>query len=73
LWVTTVEAARGGAQPSVIEGTGEPRMFVLPVDSATLVDNWDVLGFATGSIDYRMENVFVPEAYTHFAVAGARS
>src|ERR1041384_5354116 len=28
----------------VIEGTGEPRMFVLPVGKATLVDNWDVLG-----------------------------
>ena len=53
----------------VIEGTGEPRIFVLPVSSATLVDNWDVLGLrATGSIDYRTEKVFVPEAYTHFAV-----
>lgn len=53
----------------VIEGTGEPRIFVLPVGSATLIDNWDVLGLrATGSIDYRIDDVFVPEAYTHFAV-----
>ena len=53
----------------VIEGTGEPRIFVLPVGKATLIENWDVLGLrATGSIDYRTENVFVPEAYTHFAV-----
>jgi alkylation response protein AidB-like acyl-CoA dehydrogenase len=53
----------------VIEGTGEPRIFVLPVASATLIENWDVLGLrATGSIDYRTEGVFVPEAYTHFAV-----
>jgi alkylation response protein AidB-like acyl-CoA dehydrogenase len=53
----------------VIEGTGEPRIFVLPVNEATLIDNWDVLGLrATGSIDYRIDDVFVPDAYTHFAV-----
>ena len=53
----------------VIEGTGEPRIFVLPVSQATLIDNWDVLGLrATGSIDYRIDGVYVPESYTHFAV-----
>jgi alkylation response protein AidB-like acyl-CoA dehydrogenase len=53
----------------LIEGTGEPRIFVLPVGRATLVDNWDVLGLrGTGSIDYRIEEAFVPEGYTHFAV-----
>ena len=35
---------------------------------ATLIDNWDVLGLrATGSIDYRIDDVFVPEAFTHLA------
>ena len=53
----------------VIEGTGEPRIFVLPVQQATLIENWDVLGLrGTGSIDYTIDRVFVPEPYTHFAV-----
>jgi alkylation response protein AidB-like acyl-CoA dehydrogenase len=53
----------------LIQGTNEPRIFVLPVAQATLIDNWDVLGLrATGSIDYTIDDVFVPEAYTHFAV-----
>ncbi len=53
----------------IIEGTGEPRIFVLPVGQATLIDNWDVLGLrGTGSIDYRIDGAFVPGPYTHFAV-----
>ncbi|HEX5108731.1 MAG TPA: acyl-CoA dehydrogenase family protein [Vicinamibacterales bacterium] len=52
----------------LIEGSGEPRIFVLPVGKATLIENWDVLGLrGTGSIDYTTDGVFVPEAYTHFA------
>jgi alkylation response protein AidB-like acyl-CoA dehydrogenase len=53
----------------IVEGTGEPRIFVLPVDQATLIDNWDVMGLrATGSIDYEIDGVFVPEYFSHFAV-----
>jgi alkylation response protein AidB-like acyl-CoA dehydrogenase len=51
----------------VVEGTGEFRICVLPIDQpgVTLIENWDVLGLkATGSIDYTIENVFVPEHYT---------
>ncbi|HEX6997908.1 MAG TPA: acyl-CoA dehydrogenase family protein [Gammaproteobacteria bacterium] len=52
----------------VIETTGEPRIFVLPVEQAKLIDNWDVMGLrATGSIDYTIDNAYVPDAYTHFA------
>jgi alkylation response protein AidB-like acyl-CoA dehydrogenase len=53
----------------IVEGTGEPRIFVLPVEQATLIDNWDVMGLrATGSIDYTIDSVFVPEYFSHFAV-----
>src|SRR4029077_19465132 len=34
-----------------------------------LLGNWDVLGLCgTGSIDYSMEYVFVPDGWSHFAV-----
>ncbi|MFC5236841.1 acyl-CoA dehydrogenase family protein [Pseudonocardia zijingensis] len=50
----------------VVEDTGEPLIFVLPVEQAQLVDNWDVMGLqATGSIDYTIEDVPVPAAFTH--------
>ncbi|HEX6316136.1 MAG TPA: acyl-CoA dehydrogenase family protein, partial [Gemmatimonadaceae bacterium] len=53
----------------VITDTGEPRIFVLPVERATLIENWDVMGLrGTGSIDYTIDGAFVPAGYTHFAV-----
>lgn len=54
--------------PRIDPSTGEPefRIFLVPVDSAILKGNWETLGLrATGSIDYAIENVFVPEEYTH--------
>jgi alkylation response protein AidB-like acyl-CoA dehydrogenase len=52
----------------LIKDTNEARIFVVPVEQATLIDNWDVLGLrATGSIDYRIDDVFVPETFTHLA------
>jgi alkylation response protein AidB-like acyl-CoA dehydrogenase len=54
---------------AIVEETGEPRIFVVPVERAELLpDSWDVLGLrGTGSIDYTISDVFVPEAYSHFA------
>ncbi len=50
----------------IIQETGEPRIFVLPVEKAELLETWDVMGLkATGSIDYKIRDVFVPEAFTH--------
>ncbi|SFL43974.1 acyl-CoA dehydrogenase family protein [Geodermatophilus ruber] len=50
----------------IIQETGEPRIFVLPVDEAELIETWDVMGLkATGSIDYKIRDAFVPETFTH--------
>jgi alkylation response protein AidB-like acyl-CoA dehydrogenase len=58
----------------LVEGTHEPRIFVLPVGKATLIDNWDVMGLrATGSIDYTIDDVFVPAAYSHPAAVKTSS
>ncbi|NQV57488.1 MAG: acyl-CoA dehydrogenase family protein [Rhodospirillales bacterium] len=57
-----------GGEPRIDPGTGEPefRIFLVPVGAANLKENWDVLGLrATGSIDYSIEDVFVPEDFTH--------
>jgi alkylation response protein AidB-like acyl-CoA dehydrogenase len=52
----------GGA----VEPGGELRIFVVPIEQATLIDNWDVLGLrATGSLDYAIDSVFVGEGYSH--------
>jgi indole-3-acetate monooxygenase len=54
--------------PRLLPGTQQPdyRTFIVPVGEAQLDGNWDVLGLkATGSIDYTITNVFVPETYTH--------
>ncbi|GLB65909.1 acyl-CoA dehydrogenase family protein [Arthrobacter mangrovi] len=48
------------------EETGQALVFTLPKEQATLIDNWDVMGLrATGSIDYVIEDVFVPESYVY--------
>jgi alkylation response protein AidB-like acyl-CoA dehydrogenase len=50
----------------IVEDTGEPLIFVLPRDKAQLVDTWDVMGLkATGSVDYKIRDVFVPATFTH--------
>ncbi|MEV0233462.1 acyl-CoA dehydrogenase family protein [Nonomuraea sp. NPDC050786] len=49
-----------------IEGTDEVRIFITPVEDVKMLGNWDVLGLrATGSIDYAIEDAFVPESQTH--------
>ena len=53
--------------------SGLPRMAVIPRESATIVDNWDVNGLrGTGSHDIEVANVVVPEDWT-FIRGGASS
>jgi alkylation response protein AidB-like acyl-CoA dehydrogenase len=53
----------------LVEATGDLRIFVLPVEQATLIDNWDVMGLrGTGSIDYQIRDVFVPAEWSHPAL-----
>lgn len=51
----------------VVEETGEFRITCVPLDKVKLDnDSWQVLGLrATGSIDYHMRDVFVPDGYSH--------
>jgi alkylation response protein AidB-like acyl-CoA dehydrogenase len=53
-----------------LAGTNAPeaRTFIIPVEKAQFNGNWDVLGLrGTGSIDYSLADVFVPDEYTHLA------
>ena len=51
---------------ALVEETGEMLVFTLPKEQATLVDNWDVMGLrATGSIDYHLDDVFVPTEFVY--------
>lgn len=46
-------------------GTPETRMMLAPAESATVLDTWHVLGMCgTGSNDFVLQNVFVPEEHT---------
>ena len=48
------------------DGEPEIRIFVTPRSDAVLADNWNVLGLrATGSVDYTITDLFVPEGYSH--------
>lgn len=52
---------------AAVEGTGENRIFVVPVEHATLdPDSWDVLGLrGTGSVDYTIDGAFVGGGFSY--------
>jgi indole-3-acetate monooxygenase len=54
---------------AIIAETGEARIFVTPVEHASLkLDSWNVMGLrGTGSVDYTIDGAFVPDEYTHGA------
>ena len=67
-WTHTGAMVHENGRPRTYPGTETPdaRIFIVPLADSPLHENWNVLGLrATGSIDYSMENIFVPDAYTH--------
>lgn len=64
---------REGGEPRLgPDGEPEARMLIVPVEEVELGGNWDVLGLRrTGSVDYMIDGVFVPEEYTHSGTAAA--
>lgn len=50
-----------------IKSDGEPvfRSFIFPAEQVTILDTWHVIGLkATSSNDFKVEDIFVPEAHT---------
>jgi alkylation response protein AidB-like acyl-CoA dehydrogenase len=46
--------------------TGETRFFIVPVEQVTFIENWDVMGLrGTGSIDYTLQDCFVPSNWSY--------
>lgn len=42
------------------------RIFIVPTSKAIMEGNWEVMGLrATGSVNYSITDVFVPESFTH--------
>lgn len=56
------------------ESPGSEIVFVAEKDSATVYDNWHVAGLqGSGSSDFSLEGVFIPEDLTHDRRSGRRS
>jgi len=62
----TIEVDDTGNQLTTESGLPAMRVVLIPRDEVDFRGNWDVLGLtATGSYDYVVDDVFVPEAYTY--------
>ena len=67
------EVVGAGILPKNAEGSGLPRMPVMPREKVQIVPNWDVMGLlGTGSHDIVVKDVVVPEEWT-FVRGGAAS
>lgn len=54
-----------GGQRMTAEGSPEIRTMLFPASEARWIDTWDVIGLrATGSDDFEIDGLFVPDAYT---------
>ncbi len=62
----TVEVDDDGAPRTTESGLPAMRVVLIPRDDIDFRGNWDVIGLtATGSYDYVVDDVFVPESYTY--------
>jgi indole-3-acetate monooxygenase len=71
-WIHTGAIVHHNGTPRINPHTQSPeaRICIVPIAQAELKNNWDVLGLrSTGSVDYSMHNVFVPEEFTHLLSA----
>jgi indole-3-acetate monooxygenase len=71
-WIHTGATIMENGAPRMLPGGKHPdtRIFIVPIEKAKLAGNWDVMGLrATGSVDYIIDNVYVPEEYTHLQSA----
>ena len=67
-WLHTGASVIANGAPRMLPGGKHPevRIFITPVADAKLRGNWDVMGLrATGSVDYTIDGLYVPEEYTH--------
>jgi alkylation response protein AidB-like acyl-CoA dehydrogenase len=54
-----------------VEATGERLVCLVPRHALRISDTWDMLGLrATASLDYRAEDIFVPEKYVYEVAPG---
>lgn len=59
------EVVGAGILPKNADGSGLPRMAVMPRDKVQIAPNWDVMGLlGTGSHDIVVKDVVVPEEWT---------
>jgi alkylation response protein AidB-like acyl-CoA dehydrogenase len=73
-WLIGAFAAEGADQPAGAAGTGFGAMmvFAVPKSEAEVIDNWYVAGLqGTGSLDFRVAEVFVPAEMTYQMGAAA--
>jgi alkylation response protein AidB-like acyl-CoA dehydrogenase len=66
------EEASDGERAAGSRQQGSMMVFVLPKDEAEVIDTWHAAGLAgTGSMDFRVDGVFVPREMTYPLGAGA--
>ncbi len=73
-WIGAGTTEMVDGEPAVSElGLPAMRVAFVPRDQVTFLGNWDVLGLrGTGSYDYRLDRVPVPEAFTFLLLEATR-